>query len=77
MFANKLVLITIAVLAFNSARAQTATADITEIKKTGKELYLPRKVYRIPENNDYSNSESDYSFKRMIEGENIVIFWHK
>ena len=43
----------------------------------GKELYLPAKVYRIPDNNDYSSNESDYSFKRMVEGDDIAIFWHK
>lgn len=44
---------------------------------TEKELYIPTKVYRIPENNDYSDSSSDYSFKRMVQGDNIAIFWHK
>ena len=49
-----------------------ATADTT-----GKELYIPLKVYRIPDSNDYKNKESDYSFSRMVQGENIAIFWHK
>src|SRR5687767_876639 len=44
---------------------------------TGKELYIPAKVSRVPENNDYSDSASDYSFKRMVQGDNIAIFWHK
>lgn len=42
-----------------------------------KELYIPAKVSRVPEKNDYNNSESDYSFKRMVQRDDIAIFWHK
>jgi hypothetical protein len=82
MLINKLITITAITtltLAFSLAKAQTGTANSTEAKKniTVKELLIPPKVYRIAENNDYSNPESDYSFKRMVEGENIAIFWHK
>ena len=42
-----------------------------------KELYIPGKVFRIPEGNDYTSRESDYSFHRMVESPNIAIFWHK
>ncbi|MDD4655657.1 MAG: DUF6055 domain-containing protein, partial [Bacteroidales bacterium] len=42
-----------------------------------KELYIPAEVYLVPENNDYDNNESDYSFRRMAESDNIAIFWHK
>lgn len=44
---------------------------------TGKELYIPAKVYRIDSTNDYNNKESDYCFARSIQSENIAIFWHK
>jgi hypothetical protein len=78
---NKVVKTTALVLLTISAAAQgglSLTADEAAVKKTtGKELYIPAKVYRIPENNDYTNSGSDYSFKRMVEGDNIVILWHK
>lgn len=46
-------------------------------KAAPKELFIPPKVYRIPDNNDYTNCESDYCFKRMVESENIAILWHK
>ena len=61
------------------AFAQLAAADSSAAAKAkaGKELYLPAKVYRIPDNNDYANPESDYSFQRKVEGEHIAIFWHK
>ncbi|MFA5202526.1 MAG: DUF6055 domain-containing protein [Bacteroidales bacterium] len=42
-----------------------------------KELYIPAEVYLVPKNNDYDNNESDYSFRRMAESDNIAIFWHK
>ena len=42
-----------------------------------KELYIPKEVYRVPENNDYTDNESDYSFERMAESDNFVLFWHK
>ncbi len=44
---------------------------------TKKELYIPEKVFRIPEGNDYNNNESEYSYDRMVESSNIAIFWHR
>ncbi|NTS43919.1 hypothetical protein HRG84_23770 [Flavisolibacter sp. BT320] len=60
-------------------QAQNGTIITADMQRTAlkKQLYIPGKVYRIPENNDYDSAESDYSFKRMRAGENIVIFWHK
>ncbi|MES2005892.1 MAG: DUF6055 domain-containing protein [Bacteroidota bacterium] len=43
----------------------------------GKELFLPDTIYRIPPKNDFKNDESEYSFKRMVQGDNVAIFWHK
>ncbi|MEN3324452.1 DUF6055 domain-containing protein [Mariniflexile soesokkakense] len=42
-----------------------------------KERYIPAKVWRVPENNNYDDPESDYSYSRMIESDNIAMFWHK
>ena len=42
-----------------------------------KELYIPAKMYRIPDNNDYNNDTSAYSNKRMAQSANIAIFWNK
>ncbi len=56
----------------------SATESSAIIKPVAeKELYIPAKMYRIPENNDYNNNESDYSYKRMVQSDNIAIFWHK
>lgn len=42
-----------------------------------KETYIPAKIWRVPDHNDYHNNESEYSHKRKVESDNIVIFWAK
>lgn len=42
-----------------------------------KDLYLPEKIWYVPEGNDFKNPDSNYSYNRMIESENIAMFWHK
>src|SRR5688572_11778515 len=46
-------------------------------KQLVKELFIPAKVYRIPENNNYHSDTSEYNFTRSVQGDNIAIFWHK
>lgn len=81
MLLNKLVtIITAASLTTTAASQNTAVTPVSNSeKKQGakKELFIPSKVYRIAENNDYNNPDSAYSYKRMVEGENIAIFWHR
>jgi len=50
---------------------------VTPEKLTGKETYIPARVWRVPENNDYNNDSSEYSHSRKAESENIAIFWAK
>ncbi|WP_162796255.1 DUF6055 domain-containing protein [Pedobacter namyangjuensis] len=57
----------------HSADPQADTAG----KKNGKQTYIPAKVWRVPDNNDYSSNESEYSHKRKMESDNIVVFWAK
>jgi len=42
-----------------------------------KETYIPAKVWRVPDNNDYSDNNSEFSNQRKIESDNIAIFWAK
>ncbi len=42
-----------------------------------KELYLPDGIDRVPQNNDFNNKESEFSYSRMVEGENIALLWSK
>lgn len=80
MFLNDLLKAAIAVSAFFmmapvndlSASGKPAVSVVVE-----KELYLPEKVSRVPEGNDYNNNESEYSFSRMVQSANIAVFWHK
>lgn len=49
-----------------------------QIKRTGeKEIYIPGKVFRTPDNNNYLSDTSEFSFSRMAESKNIVLFWSK
>lgn len=45
--------------------------------KEVKALYLPKKVWSVPENNDYNDTNSDYNFGCMVSSSNIAVFWHK
>ncbi|WP_340111805.1 DUF6055 domain-containing protein [Maribellus mangrovi] len=47
-------------------------ADLKE-----KELYLPAEVSMVPDSNDYNNPESEFCFQRMIQSDNMALFWHK
>jgi hypothetical protein len=42
-----------------------------------KERFIPDRVNQVPDDNDYDDAASDYSFSRMVEGPNVTIFWHK
>ncbi|MFN8135521.1 MAG: DUF6055 domain-containing protein [Bacteroidales bacterium] len=49
----------------------------TVTKPTGKQLYIPSKVWNVPENNDFKNESSGICYKRMMESDNIAVFWAK
>lgn len=57
--------------------SEGATDPAMSVSSSGKELFLPKKIGRVPDNNDYTNEESDYCFKRSVQSDNIAIFWHK
>lgn len=40
-----------------------------------KEIYLPQKIWEVPDGNDYNDPASRFSFSRMLEGDNIVMMW--
>lgn len=48
----------------------------TEIA-TEKKLYMPEKIGRVPEGNDFNDSTSEFSYARFRETENIAAFWSK
>ncbi|MEI6949026.1 DUF6055 domain-containing protein [Paraflavisolibacter sp. H34] len=49
----------------------------TTRKEGGKELYLPPKVWRVPEQNRYDQDTSEFSYSRMAQSENLALFWSK
>ncbi len=55
-----------------SGFSQNAAVD-----RSGKEVLIPARIWRIPEGNDFNNPESEFSYHRNLESENIVIFWAK
>jgi hypothetical protein len=42
-----------------------------------KKLFLPEKVWKVPEGNDYDAPESEFSKSRMKESPNLAAFWSK
>ncbi len=42
-----------------------------------KEVLLPTEIWKVPKNNDYNSSDSEYSNDRKLESDNIVLFWAK
>lgn len=67
LLASAVVAATLSIIAVTAAAADA-----------GKELLIPSEgVMKVPDGNDYENDDSDYSYSRMIEGDNVVIFWHK
>ncbi|BAV07227.1 hypothetical protein SAMN05421788_102151 [Filimonas lacunae] len=60
------------------AVAQTEVAAFNSHSYVGKKLvYIPATVWLVPDSNDYANNESAFSYTRMAESDNIVLFWAK
>ena len=49
----------------------------SKVISTAKELYIPAKVYYVPDSNNYDSNESEYCKKHMVQSANIAIFWSK
>ncbi len=45
--------------------------------KSTKTRLIPEKIWRIPKGNNFEDAESEYSYSRMAESDNLVMFWHK
>ena len=55
----------------------TACINSKSDKVPEKEVYLPAKVYLVPDSNNYNNPESEYCYKHSVQSANIALFWHK
>jgi len=63
--------ITAALVTFYAAHQPPVKTD------TLKVVYVPKKVWMVPDNNDYMNNNSQFSNQRRAESPNIVAFWDK
>jgi len=76
-FLKSAVLIFATYFATNQAYSNGIEPSDTIAKPVGKELYIPAKVWQVPENNDFKNDTSEYCFKRMKGSNDIAVFWSK
>jgi len=65
------------VCAMPSHQAAAAPESTPPAISTARKLYLPAKAAQVPEHNDYNDSTSEFCVKRMVQGDNIAIFWSK
>lgn len=42
-----------------------------------KELYIPAKVFDVPDGNNYNSDTSEFCYSRMVQSDDIAIFWSK
>ena len=63
--------ITVALFTFYAAHQSPVKTD------TIKVVYVPKNVWMVPDNNDYTNNNSQFSNQRRAESPNIVAFWDK
>jgi hypothetical protein len=73
----KIVQVLILFILVHSDVLKAQLSDVVNKSQSYKQLYLADTIWRIKPNNDFNNDESDYSFKRMVQRDNIAIFWHK
>jgi Family of unknown function (DUF6055) len=63
--------------------SQLASAQITNPPELcppgykGKTVILPANIDRIPQGNDFTNPDSEYTYKRSRTSDNFVLFWAK
>ena len=57
--------------------ALLALCCLALVPASAKELLLPDKIWRVPEGNDFADPESEFSFARSVQSENVAIFWSR
>jgi hypothetical protein len=58
-----------------AAQADAAAASNAVAKPSGKEVLIPERVARVPDDNDYDDPESEFCHQRSRKTENFVLFW--
>ncbi|WP_321316467.1 DUF6055 domain-containing protein [Labilibaculum sp.] len=67
-------IILLAIFSASCANKSNMESNQTTVEK---ELYLPAKIYFVPDSNDFSCDTSKYCYKRMVQSANIALFWDK
>ncbi|WP_316848428.1 DUF6055 domain-containing protein [Pedobacter psychrodurus] len=50
---------------------------IAQQKQRAKQVFIPKNVNKVPENNNFEDNNSVFSNKRRVESADVVIFWSK
>lgn len=58
-------------------RYEKAYSQTEGQKLEQKQVYLPSKIYRVPEKNNFDDKDSEFSHHRKAESKNIAVFWAK
>jgi len=76
---KKLSVIAMLAIVFSTFVNQAASAkeSTMDANSTEKQLHLPERPSRGRGINDYNDPNSEYCFKRSVQGDNIAIFWSK
>jgi hypothetical protein len=75
-FLKSLIAVPLLILLTMAGQKNLSLASSAEVDP-GKEAYIPAKVWRVPENNNYDSDTSEFSHSRKVESDNLVIFWAK
>ena len=67
----------ILLLFFNVTFCNSLWSQEMDTKPGVKKRYFPPKIWMVPEGNDFNNDEHEFSYKRMVESNNIAILWSK
>src|SRR5215471_12381501 len=59
------------------AAADAGPSATSSTGSAGKEVLIPSRVTRVPNDNDYDNPDSEFCHKRSKSSENFVLFWAK
>jgi hypothetical protein len=60
-----------------AAHAESATTAADSPPPQAKEVLLPERIMRVPDDNDYDDPASEYCHQRSKSSPNFVLFWSK
>ncbi|HEX5221604.1 MAG TPA: DUF6055 domain-containing protein [Verrucomicrobiae bacterium] len=64
-------------LLLTGAITPAAFAQANPDAASGKEVFIPERISRVPAGNDFNNPDSEFCFQRSKSTDNFVLFWAK